>query len=560
MYNNSFFKKILVVASVVFLYSCDKDYNEIGGDLIGENNFGLEKQTYSVYAYGQKTGPIQSNNLDVNPLGIYNNPNFGETTANFATQLTITEPPKSIGTRPYIESVVLTIPYYIDALKTVFKTDGSREYKLDSIYGPDKAEMKLSIYESGYFMRDTDPIGGFVQPQKYFTDQNADFDNVKNPNRLNDDSNVAQNDKFFFDPAEHIVTLTDTVTKVVTTTRTPPGMQLNLNKGFFKTKIIDAVASGKLASNPVFKEYFRGLYFKMEKSGSSPGNAAMLNFRSKDAKITIKYNEDLSTTVGAVTTITRVKKTIVLDLTGNSVSLQNTNYSNSGMAYNALPNTGNSLAGDEKVYLKGGEGSVGVLELFDKKDLKGYDTNGVLTGPNGISDELDDLRNEVKGNRLLINEANLVFHIDAAAMAGNVEPLRLYIYDFKNNRPIVDYFLDGTTNSLNPKKDKLIYDGNISTSVTTKRGIFYKFRITNHVRNLVKYKDSTNVKLGLVITENIENFISHKVKTPNAFITAAPKASVMNPLGTILFGNNIPVGSSNYDKKLKFEIYYTKPN
>jgi hypothetical protein len=65
------------------------------------------------------------------------------------------------------------------------------------------------------------------------------------------------------------------------------------------------VASGKLASNSVFKEYFRGLYFKMEKSGSSV-NTAMLNFKA--GKITIKYNEDLSTTVGAVTTVTRVKK------------------------------------------------------------------------------------------------------------------------------------------------------------------------------------------------------------------------------------------------------------
>jgi hypothetical protein len=44
-------------------------------------------------------------------------------------------------------------------------------------------------------------------------------------------------------------------------------MQLSLK--VFKTKILDAVASGKLASNSVFKEYFRGLYFKMEKSGSS---------------------------------------------------------------------------------------------------------------------------------------------------------------------------------------------------------------------------------------------------------------------------------------------------
>jgi hypothetical protein len=54
----------------------------------------------------------------------------------------------------------------------------------------------------------------------------------------------------------------------------------------------------------IFKEYFRGLYFKMEKSGSSAGNTAMLNFKADE-----NYNKirDLSTTVGAVTTVTRVK-------------------------------------------------------------------------------------------------------------------------------------------------------------------------------------------------------------------------------------------------------------
>jgi hypothetical protein len=38
--------------------------------------------------------------------------------------------------------------------------------------------------------------------------------------------------------------------------------------------------------------------------------------------------------------------------------------------------------------------------------------------PNGVSDELDDLRYPADGKKILINEANLVFHIDAAAMAG----------------------------------------------------------------------------------------------------------------------------------------------
>jgi hypothetical protein len=69
MYNNSF-KKILVVACVVFLYSCDKDYNSIGDGLIGDNHFDFVKYTSSVVAYNQKIGPIESNNLPVNALGI----------------------------------------------------------------------------------------------------------------------------------------------------------------------------------------------------------------------------------------------------------------------------------------------------------------------------------------------------------------------------------------------------------------------------------------------------------------------------------------------------------
>ncbi len=523
---------MLVLASIILLYSCDKDYNVIGGDLIGDNHFDLSKYTSSVVAYNQKIGPIQSNDLPVNPLGIYNNPNFGETTANFNTQLVLSTPITSVSTRPYVTSVVLTIPYYYDASKTVLNTDGSHVYTLDSIYGADKAPMKLSVYESGYYMRDTDPAGGFQQTQKYYTNQNDDFDNVKVGNRLNTDSNLTQNDNFFFDSAEHVVTTTDSITKIVTTTRTPPGMQLDLDKNYFKTRIIDAVAAGKLATNDVFKEYFRGLYFKMEKSGSSAGNLAMLNF--KLGKITINYNEDLSVTTNGVVSVSRIKKTIVLNMTGNSVSLLNNNFGSSGLAYNALPNTGNTLAGDEKLYLKGGEGSLAILDLFS------------------TAGELESIRS----NGWLVNEANLVFHIDASTMANSYEPKRIYLYDLTNNRPVVDYYNDGTT-STDVKKSKVVFDGNINTDATSKRGLTYKIRITNQIRNLIRNADSTNVKLGIVVTEDISTIANYKMKTSNAFISQAPKASVMNPFGTILYGGKLTVPE---DKRLKLEIFYTKPN
>ena len=529
MYNNSFFKKILVVASIAFLYSCDKDYNEIGAGLIGENNFNLEKETYDVIAYNQKTGPIQSNNLAVSPLGIFNNPNFGEVTANYGTQLTLVTPISTIGANAYIESVILTIPYF--STLTSSSTTTGNVYRLDSIYGVEKAKMKISIYESGYYMRDADPVGGFQQAQNYFTNQNTEFDNVKVSSRLNDAVDTAQNDAFFFNPAEHVVAVTDSLTNAVTTTRTAPGMQISLNRGYFKTRIIDAVASGKLATNDVFKDYFRGLYFKMEKAAGSAGNLAMLDFKA--GKITIKYNEDLASTTGG--SPTRVKKTIVMNLTGNCVSLLENNFGSSGLAYNALPNTGNTSEGDEKLYLKGGQGSVAVLSLFN--------TPG----------QLEAIRN----SGWLINEASLVFHIDAEAMSGSYEPKRIYLYDFNNNRPIVDYYMDLTSNTANLKKAKTVFDGNINVNATSKKGLTYKIRITNQIRNLINVKDSTNVKLGVVVTEDISVFPSHKLRTPNSFITGAPKASVMSPLGTILYGSKstVPV-----DKRLKLEIFYTKPN
>jgi hypothetical protein len=56
--------------------------------------------------------------------------------------------------------------------------------------------------------------------------------------------------------------------------RVAPGMRLDLNASYFKTKIIEASALGKLSGNDVLKNT-RGLYFKVEKSGSSPSAMAL---------------------------------------------------------------------------------------------------------------------------------------------------------------------------------------------------------------------------------------------------------------------------------------------
>jgi hypothetical protein len=535
MYNKFLFKPLLFIVSILLFVSCDKEYSAVGDALIGENHFELAKYTSSVIAHNEKVTPIQSSNLPINALGIYDNPAFGKTIANFSTQLTLASVNPTFGSNPVIDSVYIDVPYF--STKLSIDASGNSTYELDSIYGEPKAKIKLSVFESGRYMGTQSGTA-----QTFYTDQNAEFDNLKIGNRLNDDSNKEQNDEFFFDPKEHKFNTTSS-TGTVTTTRTPPSMRLKLNIAFFTSKIINAPA-GSLATNDVFINYFKGLYFKVEQSGTDKGSLAMINFAK--GSITIKYKEDSSTTP-----VTRVDKTIILNMSGSTANLLE--QSNTNTDYDTATSNPNRVIGDEKLYLKGGEGSLAVIDLFEKKDLLGYDSNGNVTGPNGVSDELDNIRKE----GWLINEANLVFNIDATTMAKSYEPNRIYLYDYTNNRPVVDYYLDGTS-AVQPKKARFIFDGNLNTSEVTKRGTNYKIRITNHIRNLVKHSDSTNVKLGVVVTESIDIANSYNLKTPSIFISEAPKASVMNPLGTVLYGGRSTSNPTDTNL-LKLEIYYTKP-
>lgn len=80
--------------------------------------------------------------------------------------------------------------------------------------------------------------------------------------------------------------------------------------------------------------------------------------------------------------------------------------------------------------------------------------------------------------------------------------------------------------------------------------------------NLIS-NDSTNVRLGLVVTESIAIASNAKLKNSTSVanpFNKYPSAAVYNQLGTVLFGNQIPQTDPNYAKRLKLEIYYTKPN
>jgi hypothetical protein len=533
MHNNSFFKAFLVVVSVSFFVSCDKDYSEIGDAIIGENNFSLGIDSLStVQATWKKIGPIASNNLDFNSLGVLDNTAFGQTTAHFATQVQLLSINPTIDSNlsQVVESATLYIPYF--PKKTTANADGSSIYTLDSIYGNKTSKIKLRIYENKYLLGNENtegfpaPILDSSYPQFYYTNQNTLFDNDNKRGVL-----LYEDSTFIFSEKEFVDKVAATTTTAAITTYVPPGMRLDLNKEFFQKLLFDKSRDGySLATNPEFERYFKGLYFNVEKADVS-GVLARMNF--KKGTIVIKYKEKTSSTDAAL-----VDKSITLNLTGNTVNLLN-NEPSTGVDLYSSPKA-------DRLYLRGGEGSVATIDLFNPSvDIVTYNRTSKeieLDKKNGIPDELD----YIKKKGWLVNEASLTFYIDQSLMTGVVEPSTIFLYDINNQKVL-------SVGAI--KKD------------ATGRGLKYKVVITDYVRGLLN-NDNINVKLGVSVAQMTSNIKFKKTKDApvfsiwkelsvtdqNAFFY--PESSVMSPLGTILHGSN----STNGSKRLKLEIYYTKPN
>ena len=595
---------VLFLSFALVFISCDQDFNTIGSDLVGDEHFDFNTHEAQLKAYSVKTNEVQTNNLPINPLGIYNNPYFGVTKANFVSQLSLATAQPKFGTNVQVENVILYVPYF--STVETNNADGSKVYSLQSIYGANKeSKMKLSVYENGYYLNSYNPNDNFQTQQRFFSDGSTNgnlinFENLKrghdgngnsvqNGTRLNDSPNAAENDQFFFNKSEIIVYKTkfNTVTGIleyvdandvvlanqndvslrVVKERLAPGIYLTLNKTFFKKRILEA-GSANLFNNNEFKQYFKGLYFKIEQLSGEEGAMAMINF--SNAKVNLNYSSvDDGATAGTAAT----SKTLVLNLGtnsgANSVSLQDYSYSgvyNSGLNASA---TNPAFGSDSKLYLKGGKGSVVYLHVFGSADVLKPVNGQLVAGTNQIPDELDQLRL----NGWLINEAYLEFYIDKTAMAGanQLEAERLYLFDATNQKPLVDYTFDATTNS-NTKYNKLIFGGIIERDDTTeKKGIKYKIRITQHINNLINSTDTNlnkNVRLGLTVTENIAYSNNYYYKSPlsltnaimstNDVVEYFPVASIMEQQGVVLHGTN--PSAEDTSKKLKLVIHYTKPN
>jgi len=516
-----FFKQIFFVLTLAFLTSCDQDAEEIGANIVGDDNFSTLQQFYDVSASNLDLGPVDSGSLDVNLLGVYDNPVFGKTTANFAAELLLaTENPTiDLSLFDSIKSVTLYVPYYSTVIGA--NADGSTQYRLDSLSYSDlnkDAKLNLKIYRSKKYLSDPDPIS------KLYSNNNALFESTSSESDLLFDSGSAG---FGFSSLGQKETTINEDTGAPTETDVTPRMKIELDKQKFKEYLFSSAAQGQLQTNAIFRQYFRGLYFNVSLANPAKSVMAMLNF--KGGKVVINY-----TMRSAAGSSTLLHKTMVLNMNGKTINLFE------------KTNTLTLTNPEQKLVLNNGNSSMAVIDLF----------------PNDA--DIDD----IKTNRRLINDASLTFYVDRETMGTNpkdIQPERIYLYNLATNAPILDYYYDATANSTYPALSKTIHGGILEVD-QDKRGIKYKIRLTNHIISLFALQNpAENAKLGLVVTENINNITTKILKTekvlnPALTIKEIPQMSVVQPFSTVLWGSNIPADSPNYDKRLKLEIIYSKPN
>ena len=563
---------LLLFVIVGSFVACEREFATIGSGIISENDFGTSSQRYSVITYNKDLGAIQTNDMPALLLGYNNDPLYGDYTASFVCQMTAAQYDPVFGQNVVLDSVVLTLPYF--SVQTDTDEDGNGTYEIDSVFGD--APIRLSIYENRYFLRTFNPELEFDDELKYFSNKTSSDGNMISDGEL-EGTLLYTTDEFLPSADEIVLTVEDEFGEVNVSSRIAPALRVKLDNpgNFWENMFLNREDDIVLSNESNFLDHFRGLYFKAETLGSE-GNLTMFSF-GDSASLNIYYSNDLDegdddddgipnladadvdgdgvidngpdSDGDGINDDFDVDQTGGLDEDGDGIDDARIEGSgNFAMNFNnnrvnfldsnfmTIPE-GDPIDGDERLYLKGGDGSMAIINLFNGDE-------------EGNSDELEDF----KAQNWLINQAQLVFFVDQDAIMGK-EPERVIIYDLNNNTPLIDYFIDQSVSAtqINAKIDHLKPLERVDDDPEG-AGIKYKIEITEHINNIF-LRDSTNVKLGLMVTSNV-NTIDGLDVLDDDDVSRVLSGAVLSPRGTVLFGNN----TTDEEKKVQLEIFYTEPD
>lgn len=607
MNNKSLLKKNLIFIFLILVSSCNKDYYSIGIDLYDDQFKDLKSKTFPIFSYQESLDKVQTNNISSLHLGTFNNDLFGRTNSGFISQLNISSLQSFglytqeqeiegstdvavINENEKLTGVYLELPFFnntndsdadgvidiydVDPLDPLSDSDNdgidditelraglnplsndsdndgvldpndsdneaynttAQVYEIDSIFGNRSASFNLKVSELTYYLSDLDPGNNFESQKEYFSDD--DFYNRGFYGETLHDGEITLN----FDEIPVLYSEDDPTTEDDELSQVnyfdTPRLRVPLNINFFQRRFINQEGSDKLTDQATFNQYFKGLIVKAEKFSDD----LYMSFDIFNSRIVFEYDYDFYNTNGtddiSDDIIERRKTSNTLSLGGISYNLyEHLNISDSILS--SLSSSYDNLSSD-KIYLNGTK-FVSKLKLF--------------SDDNSISSALQ----EFKDKDILINEANIILHLDQQIYNSNYDflPNRLYLYSYDDGFPIEDHNKDFSIN-YNPlavNANKFLFGGLLQYDANNKP-TSYKFNITNHVSNIVRH-DSLNIDLGLTTTSNVEDISLKNGYLNNKQKLILPSSSVSLPFPVSIFGSS--PNQKDLSKQLKLEVLYTE--
>jgi len=554
----------MVLGLALLIISCEDEFGSLGTNIVGEVNFDTEvAQDLKIAAYSRNYADasgfngVQTSGTQIGVIGFYNDPTYGSTTSSLLSQVSLSRNNPDFGDETVIDSVVFTLPYFSTRGET--DADGNSSYTLDSIFGNTPGQMKLSVYRSNFFLNSLDPADNFESASVFFSNEISEFQGIEGDLLFqvrDEDSEGQPTEGFTLDPSE-IVLLSpddDDDDETNTVNRLSPRIRLSYTRqnpddaailNYWKETIIDQEGTGVLLNQNTVNDYFRGLYLKAE-AIDDRGSAILFDVANLNVTIFYSFTNENTTVDESGEEVTTGTGDISLRSSGVRAIAYENDFSQhpiGAASFNASQDLEN---GEESLYLKGGDGSIALIDLF------GSDEDG-----NGIADQLEALRS----CNIIINEANLQFFVEqdeiGAGGSGMLEPERVFIYDYENNLTLLDAVIDNTTGVGGPVNTRTNHLGRLSREIDgdlSSRGVSYRIRLTQHINNIIK-NDSTNVRLALAVSQNvtIDNTALIGGTGNAAEGQRVPFASVISPEGTVLHGS----ASNNEEKKLRLRLFYT---
>ena len=500
----------VAIVSLLFVISCEKDFREIEGNVISNNVFNTKQITLEVIVKDSVLNAVRADNIAIGSLGeyllgVYNNSDYERIEASIISQLGVVVNPQTEQNTTKAESgddedldsiyvfneAVLEIPYTSTKLDN--EADGKPKFRLDSLLGNPSIPMTLKVYRNGTFLNTLDP-GNPSQQNSYMSDHEYIETEL-----LNDDPGFT----YTPDPTDTLFVFErelSTGAKYNDTTKLAnsiPFLTVPLNKARMRELFWDKFKDGEFTTQNDFNNYFRGLILKAE---GADGSMVPLSLGTNAPRVKFYYT---------ITTLDEgvVKDTIVGNYTFNFAGVTNSKYKMTA-PQNSAPS--NSVA------IQGTAGSMATIKIL----------NGT---------ELQDLRSQ----NILINDASLIFNIDASRDTTKV-PLRLLVFKDTGS---------GDGEHIEDSYNEQLFFGGFLGDDDQGKPKEYVIRITDYVSNLVSGQSDDNTPLVLKVynlgtdASVVNNFIQTEVRTYN-----------WNPRGVTLFNHS----ATNGELRAKLIISYSE--